>query len=277
MRWTPSEGRVATDKAGHPVRRPVTGAIAGGDRVLLRNRAGKDWIVEAQSGTVRVPNLGVLRLGDLIGKPWGATVALAGEDYRLLRPLITDHVDRLERGAQIILAKDAARIVLECSLHSGSRVAEAGVGSGALTMVLAHAVAPQGRVFAYDVREDHLDQGRRNVARAGLSAHVEFRVGDVGNGFQETDLDAVVLDLPEPEKVISHAKRALRAGGAIACYNPLVSQVERAVAALSAEGFLDVRALELLERPWKVGERGSRPETTMLAHTGFLVFARNGS
>lgn len=251
--------------------------IQAGERILLRNAEGKDWIVEAQSGTVRIPNLGVLRLGDVLGKEFGATLELAGQRYHLVRPLITDHLARLERGAQIITPKDAARIVLECGLHSGSRVAEAGVGSGALTMVLAHAVAPGGRVHAYDIREDHLDQGRRNVERAGLRDMVEFSVRDVGTGFRETDLDAVVLDLPEPERVIPHARTALRVGGAIACYNPLVSQVERAHAALAASGFIGLRVLEILERAWKVGERGSRPETTMLAHTGFLVFARRGS
>lgn len=251
--------------------------IQRGERVLLRDADGKDWLVEAQEGTVRVPNLGVLRLGDLLGKPFGSKIELAGRTYEALRPLLTDHLARLERGAQIILPKDAARIVLECSLHGGSRVAEAGVGSGALTIVLAHAVAPTGRVFTYDVREDHLHNGRRNVARAGLESVVEFQVGDVYSGIPQKDLDAVVLDVPEPEKAIGPAKAALRPGGVIACYSPLVSQVERAHAALKENGFVDVRALELLEREWKIGARGSRPETTMLAHTGFLLFARRGS
>lgn len=248
--------------------------IAPGDRLLLRSSDGRGYLVEARNETARLPGLGVLQLGELLGKPWGSTIQVGGERFQALRPILTDHLSLLERGAQIVLPKDAARIVLECGLQDGRRVVEAGVGSGALTIALAHAVAPGGRVHAYDLREDHLKQGRRNVAAAGLDAVVEFKVGDVGEAFPETELDAVVLDLPEPEKVVPNAWTALRPSGVFASYSPLVSQVERTVQALRSAGFLDVRTLELLERSWVIGERGSRPETTMLAHTGFLTFAR---
>lgn len=250
------------------------GKISAGDRMLLRSSDGHDYVVEARDETARVAGLGVLKLGELLGKPWGSKMRIGGEEFQALRPILTDHLALLDRGAQIVLPKDAARIVLECGLHDGSRLVEAGVGSGALTMALAHAVAPQGRVYAYDRREDHLKQGRRNVAAAGLEAVVEFRVGDVGEAIPESDLDAVVLDLPEPEQVVKNAWKALRPSGVFASYSPLVSQVERTVLALRECRFLDVRALELLERAWVIGERGSRPETNMLAHTGFLTFAR---
>ncbi|HLE47707.1 MAG TPA: tRNA (adenine-N1)-methyltransferase [Candidatus Thermoplasmatota archaeon] len=249
-------------------------AIQAGDRVLLYRDEAPRRVVEARDETARVPGLGVLNLGDLVGRAWGSKLTLGADEYLLLRPILRDRLLSLDRGPQIVLPKDASRIVLECGLHAGSRVAEAGVGSGALTMVLAHAVAPTGRVLAFDNREDHLNHAKRNLKQAGLDAVVEFKMADVTKGIAEKNLDAVVLDLPEPENVVPHAHKALGPSGAFASYSPLVIQMERTVEALRAHGFIEIRSLELLERPWMVHERGSRPETTMLAHTGFLTFAR---
>jgi tRNA (adenine57-N1/adenine58-N1)-methyltransferase catalytic subunit len=246
-----------------------------GERVLLRDPKGKTHLVTVGDGVQRLPGLGVIDHEKLANATWGSSVRFGAEDFLLLRPTLIDHLERLDRGAQIITAKDAARIVLECGLHAGSRVAEAGVGSGALTLVLAHAVAPAGRVYAYDVREDHLKLGRRNVTNAGLDGVVEFNLGDIADA-AASSLDAFVLDLPEPAAVVPTAARALRHSGIFASYSPQVSQVETTVRALRAANFLDIRTIELLERGWQVGERGSRPETNMLGHTGFLTFARKG-
>jgi tRNA (adenine57-N1/adenine58-N1)-methyltransferase catalytic subunit len=248
--------------------------IATGDDVLLWSRDGPFRILRVENGTARVPGLGVLNFQDLAGRPWGTTWRLGDKEYRLLRPTLPDRVALIDRGAQIITPKDSARIVFECGLRSGSRVAEAGVGSGALTLSLATAVAPAGRVYAYDIREDHLKHGRKNVEAAGLVDAVEFKVGDATKRLEETELDAAVFDLPEPDLCVGPAWDALASSGVFAAYSPLVTQVDRVVKALRERGYLGVRALELLERPWTIGERGSRPDTTMLGHTGFLVFAR---
>lgn len=230
--------------------------------------------MRAADSTQRVPGLGVVALRTLLGKPWGSPIQVGPTRYAALPPRLADHLKLLDRKAQIILPKDAARIVFEAGLRSGSRVAEAGVGSGALTLALAYFVGPAGRVYAYDVRQDHLDVGRRNVARAGLEDVVEFRLGDVTKEVVEHDLDAFVLDVPEPEAAVAAAQTHLRPGGVFAAYTPLVVQMERAALALRARGFVEVRSLETLERGWTVHDRGSRPDTNMLAHTGFLTFAR---
>lgn len=227
-----------------------------------------------QPETKRVPGLGVVRLSEFEGKAWGSEVRLGATRYHLTSPTLSDHVRLIERKAQIILAKDASRIVYECGLRSGSRVAEAGVGSGALTLVLANAVAPAGRVFAFDVRPDHLQLGRRNVEKANMAGVVTFVPGDIATSLTERDLDAMALDVPDPERIVNAAWESLRSGGMFACYTPLVVQMETATHALRTRGFLEVRSLETLERGWTVHDRGSRPDTTMLAHTGFLTFAR---
>jgi tRNA (adenine57-N1/adenine58-N1)-methyltransferase len=252
----------------------VPDTILKGDSILLRSKDGTTHLVTAQDGTARVPGLGVLKIGELVGRAWGSLLRVGSEEFHVLRPHLMDHLARLERGAQIITPKDSARIVLECGLRAGHRVLEAGVGSGALTLVLANAVAPTGRVYAYDIREDHLKQGQRNVAAAGLSGSVEFAIGDATKAMPQRDLDGVVLDLPEPELCVEHAANALTHSGVLATYSPLTIQVERTVRAMRMAGFIDLKSLELIERPWKIGERGSRPETTMLGHTGFLTFGR---
>lgn len=248
--------------------------VASGDLVLLLGPDGERHVVRVRDETARVGGLGVLRLSDLIGRPWGDRVRLGLKDYLLLHPVLGDHTRSLERRAQIITPKDASRILFETGLGAGGRVAEAGVGSGALTLALAHAVGETGRVFAYDLRQEHLDVGRRNLDQAGLTQRVDLRLGDVRQGVPERDLDAFVLDIPDPEVAINAAKASLRPGGVLAVYAPIVVQVERAVQAVRGAGFVDIQALELIERAWVVHERGSRPDFGMLGHTGFLVFAR---
>jgi tRNA (adenine57-N1/adenine58-N1)-methyltransferase catalytic subunit len=254
----------------------VADRISDGDAVLLLGSEGERHLVRVRPGTHRVAGFGVIDLGNLLGRSWGDRVTLGGTSYVLLAPILADHLRALERRAQIITPKDAARILLETGAAAGRNIAEAGVGSGALTVALAHAVAPTGRVFGYDVRADHLEVARRNVEAAGLGAVVEFRQADVRSGIQERDLDAVVLDLPEPEAVIASARDALRAGGVLAAYVPTAGQLEAAARATRGAGFLEVRMLELLERPWVVHDRGTRPDFDMLGHTGFLLFARRG-
>ncbi len=248
--------------------------VALNDRVLLLSPDGERFVVRVEGATKRVDGLGVVRLADLVGRPWGDRIRLGSQDYTMLHPVLADHLRALERKAQIVLPKDAARILLETGLHAGSRVAEGGVGSGALTLVLAHAVAPAGRVYAYEKRDDHLRIGRANLERAGLSDIVEWNLGDIINDLKTRDLDAFILDIPDPENAIPAAHASLRPGGVLAIYTPLVGQAENAVRAARSHGFLDIRTLELLERSWVLHDRGARPDFNMLGHTGFLTFAR---
>lgn len=251
--------------------------VTPGDRVVLLDGKGGRFLLRLDgNGARKVKGVGVIDPGNLAGLPYGGTLEFGNKTFRLLRPTTTDLMGSARRKAQIVLPKDAARIVLECGLTGGMHVVEAGLGSGVLTMALARAVAPEGAVTVYEVREDFADWGRGNLERAGLDDVVEVKVADVTDGIAERGVDAVVLDLPNPWDVAKHAREALRGSGVWASYNPLVSQVERTHEALEAHGFFDVRSLELLERPWVVHARGSRPDHDMLGHTGFLTFARKG-
>lgn len=248
--------------------------IRAGDVVCLADDEGARVLVRAQGGPRKLRGVGILAGEKLVGLPWGARLDHGSRAWRLLRPGIADVIAALDRKAQIVLPKDAARILLECDVRAGARVVEAGIGSGALTSVLAWAVAPAGRVHTYELRDDFAAHARKNLDEAGLLPYCDIKVADVTKGIAERDVDAVVLDMPDPWRAAAAAKEALRADGYFAAYSPLVSQVEKTREALAALGFKDVRTIELLERPWVVHEHGSRPDHAMLGHTAFLTFGR---
>ena len=248
--------------------------IAPGELVALATEEGERVLVRAAGGPQKVKGVGVLAGERLAGMAWGAKLDHGSKAFRLLRPGIADLTAGLARKAQIVLPKDAARILFECDVKAGARVVEAGIGSAALTSALAWAVAPTGRVHTYELREDFADWARNNLRDSGLLDFVDITVADVTKGVKERDVDAVVLDMPNPWDAVAAAHEALRGDGHFCAYTPLVSQVEKTQQALRAAGFFDVRTLEVIERPWVVAEYGSRPAHEILSHTAFLTFAR---
>lgn len=250
--------------------------VAPGDLVALADDEGARVLLRAQGGAQKVRGLGVLAPERLAGLAWGARLEHGSKAWRILKPGIADVAAGLARKAQVVLPKDASRILYECDVRAGARVVEAGIGSAALTCALAWAVAPGGRVHTYELRDDFAQWGARNLEEAGLAQHVDVKVGDVTKGVAERDVDAFILDVPNPWDAVPAAREALRGDGHFCAYSPLVSQVEATHRALHAHGFFDARTIEVIERRWAVHERGSRPEHEMLGHTAWLTFARKG-
>lgn len=249
--------------------------VAPGELVALADEEGARILVRAAGPVQKIKGVGVFAPEKLAGLAWGSRLEHGSKAFRVLRPGIGDLTAGLARKAQIVLPKDASRILFECDVRAGSRVVEAGIGSAALTSALAWAVAPGGRVHTYEMREDFAEWGRRNLEESGLLAHVDITVGDVTKGVKERGVDAFILDMPNPWDAVAAAKEALRGDGFFCAYTPLISQVERTQDALRKAGFSDVRTMEIIERPWVVHEHGSRPAHEILAHTAFLTFARN--
>jgi tRNA (adenine57-N1/adenine58-N1)-methyltransferase catalytic subunit len=246
-----------------------------GETVALKRAGAPALLVRLARGPQKIGQEGVLDLSGQIGQNPGGAVTWLGTTYWALRPSLSDLLGSVRRGAQIVTAKDAAQLLFLAGVGPGASVAEAGAGSGALTVALAYAVGPTGRVISYDRREDFLEAARANVRRAGLEARVTFRLRDVATeGLDATDLSSVVLDLPEPWAVLGSARSALAPGGFVATYTPTYNQLERTVRTLRDLRFDEVRALELLERGLHVGEGGTRPAFEMLGHTGFLATGR---
>jgi len=246
-----------------------------GETVALKAPGAPARLVALARGPVRLGDEAVVDLSSQIGQPPGASVPWLGKSYRIVRPSLADLFGAVHRGAQIITPKDAVELLYLAGVAPGSHVAEAGAGSGAMTLALAHAVGPTGHVSSYDRRRDFLEAARANVARAGFGDRVTFRERDVArDGLDVAGLGSVVLDLPEPWSVLASARAALVPGGYVATYSPTYNQLERTVQELRSTGFDEVRALELLERALHVGDGGTRPAFEMLGHTGFLAAGR---
>ena len=252
----------------------VKTSVEKNDVVVLIDEKGKKILVDTSSGTTKFKNVGVLNPASLVGKDYGVQVEIGTKRFWVLTPSLPDKLQSLRRRAQIILPRDASHIVMNCGIESGQRVLEAGIGSGSLTIALATAVAPGGQVISYDVRQDFIDHALMNITNAGLDHLVLAKLQDVTQGIDEVDVDAVVVDIPNPWDMVEAAWKALKIGGYFCSYSPLVSQVEKTVDALKRFGFIEVRTVENLQREMVVGAQGTRPSFDMLGHTGYLSFAR---
>ncbi len=194
-----------------------------------------------------------------------------------LRPTFAERVTGRRRKAQPIYPKDLAAILMYADVHPGANVLEAGSGTGALTAALVRAVGGGGRVVSYEIREEFLELAREAVSDAlgGLPANLEMKLGDVYEGVAETGFDRALLDLPEPWQAIRAFAGALNPGGVIFAHCPNVSQVGRFCDGLREHGgFGLIETMEVLQRGWTIRGRSMRPDHRMVAHTGFLTFAR---
>lgn len=246
-----------------------------GDLALLVGPKGRRRVVRLQPGQALQTHHGVLAHDELIGRPWGSRVAThLGHPYLLLAPSVYDLILRVRRISQIIYPKEAGYLLLKMNIGPGSRVIEAGTGSGGLTLALAHAVRPDGRVYSYEVRPEMQRLARRNLERAGLAEVVEFKLKDIGEGFEEKGVDALFLDLPTPWDYLAQAHEALVNGGYLGAILPTTNQVARLLEALESAPFGLPEVEEVLLRPYKTVPARLRPVDRMVAHTGYLVFAR---
>jgi tRNA (adenine57-N1/adenine58-N1)-methyltransferase len=252
------------------------GPFVAGERVLLLDSKRRRHLVTLATGGEFHSHTGVLRHDDIIGRPEGITVR-TGRGARLiaLRPTLSEYVLEMPRGAQVIYPKDLGPILMLADVFPGAHVLESGVGSGALTLTLLRAVGAEGRVVGYELREDFAGRARRNVeGLLGTSVPLSIEIRDVYEGIDETDLDRVVLDLPEPWRALKHVEGALAPGGILVSYLPTIGQVARLRAELDASRFGLVQSLEVLQRTWHVEGQSVRPDHRMVAHTGFLTQAR---
>jgi tRNA (adenine57-N1/adenine58-N1)-methyltransferase len=253
------------------------GPLAAGEPVLLIDRKRRSYLIWLKPGAVFDLRGGGIRHDILIGQSEGLSVETSrGERVRVLRPTLAEYVLHMPRGAQVIYPKDLGLILVLADIYPGCRVIEAGTGSGALTMALVRAVGPTGRVCSYDIREDFQRTAARNIARyLGETDNLVLRLHDVATGIPDGPADRVVLDLPEPWRVVPAAAEALRPGGIVLTYLPTVIQVHQTAAALRASRvFGQIETVEALVRPWNVEGLSVRPAHRMVAHTGFLTTAR---
>ena len=244
--------------------------------VLLVTQDQKRYLLRLREGRNFHCHLGLIEHAELIGKSLGTTVfTQLGHAVLILDPSLSDLMTHLKRGTQIIYPKDAAYLVHRMSLRAGSRVIEAGTGSGGLTTALAWAVAPTGTVYTYETRPEIYNLARNNLERVGLLDHVKMHQKSIEDGFEQSGVDALFLDVREPWHFLPAVQNALRPGGYFASLLPTTNQVSDLLFGLEAAGFSDIAVEEILLRAYKPVPDRLRPDDNMVGHTGFLIFARH--
>jgi tRNA (adenine57-N1/adenine58-N1)-methyltransferase len=249
--------------------------INEGNYVLLYLTQRKTYLIKVEAGKTFHTHKGFIKFDDIIGKEYGSTVLSSlNVEFMILKPLLRDYIMKSVRKTQITYPKDIALIVMFSGIGPGSHVVEAGTGTGALTTALAHYIKPNGKVYSYEIREEFLKTAEKNLKRASLIDFVELKNKDVTVGIDESDVDAVVLDLATPWLVASHAYTALKPCGTIVSFSPTIDQVVKTVEALNENGFTDVETVECLMRGMQTERGKTRPQTLMTGHTGYITFAR---
>ncbi len=246
-----------------------------GERILLFDTKGRRYLVQLAEGGEFHTHSGPVPHDDLIGRQEGSLVRSSrGARYIAVRPTLAEVVLKMPRGAQVIYPKDLGPILILADVFPGARIFESGLGSGALSMALLRAGA---EVTGYELRPDFAARARTNVAAflgAGALDRYHIEVRDAYDGVVETGFDRVVLDLPEPWRVVKAAEAALHPGGILVSYLPTIGQVSTLRDTLDRSAFGLAETIEVLQRSWHVEGQSVRPDHRMVAHTGFLTSAR---
>jgi tRNA (adenine57-N1/adenine58-N1)-methyltransferase len=260
----------------------ASGPFRAGDRVQLTGPKGRMHTITLEPGKLFHSHKGAIAHDDLIGLADGSVVAnQVGVEYLALRPLLSDFVMSMPRGAAIVYPKDAAQILAQADVFPGATVVEAGVGSGALSLWLLRAIGPAGRLLSFERREEFADVARGNVATFHGEDPVNWSItlGDLAEALPEqapaASVDRVVLDMLAPWECVDAVSTALKPGGVLLCYVATVTQLSRVAEAIRDTGwYTEPQAGETMVRGWHVQGLAVRPDHRMIAHTGFLLTAR---
>jgi tRNA (adenine57-N1/adenine58-N1)-methyltransferase catalytic subunit len=262
--------------------RRQSGPFRPGDRVQLTGPKGRLNTITLETHGEFHTHAGILDHDLVIGQPDASIVTSStGVEYLALRPLLTDFVMSMPRGAAIIYPKDAAQILGMADIFPGAVVVEAGVGSGALALWLLRAIGPTGVLHSFERRQEFADIAQANAEAflGAVPANWSVTVGDLvevlPSAIEAGSVDRVVLDMLAPWECIAVAADALTPGGVLLCYVATVTQLSRTAEAIRATGqFTSPDSAETMVRTWHVEGLAVRPDHRMIGHTGFLLAAR---
>lgn len=244
------------------------------ETIYLLSEDGKKHWLKVSFSMLKISSLGTFDGSKLKDLDDGSSIAVAGKKFVAFRPGRKDLMESLERGAQVIIPKDAATIIFDCDVKSGDSVLEVGAGSGGLTTALTYTVKPTGKVHTVELKEENANKVLKNLKRTGLDKYWTFQIGDARKTEVDFSADVLTMDMPDPENALDNLLPHLRPGGRICAYVPNANQLELIVNALRERGFSEVHALENIQREMEVHKGGVRPSFEMLGHTGYLVFGR---
>ncbi|GAB4397200.1 MAG: tRNA (adenine-N1)-methyltransferase [Anaerolineales bacterium] len=248
---------------------------APGELAQLIDDSGRVFFLHLTPGASYSTHRGQLIHDELLAAEWGSRVQThKGYAFTLLPPRLHDILHHVQRRTQTMYAKDIGFVLMNLNIGAGQQVIEAGCGSGAFTIALAYAVGAEGHVYSYEKRPEALAQARQNLQKVGLSARVTFYARDIAEGFEQTNADALFLDLPNPEDYLPQSRAALKPGGFFGTLLPTTNQVGLILAALLRHNFAFTEVCEILLRYYQAHPARFRPADRMTGHTGYLIFSR---
>ena len=250
-----------------------------GDRVQLTDAKGKLHTITLKEGAEWHTHRGWLKHDEIVGLPQGITIeTTAGLKFLAFKPLLSDYVLSMPRGATIVYPKDAALIVGMADIAPGSRVIEAGVGSGALSISLLRAIGPTGTLASYERRSEFADIARKNVENYfdGLPTNWSLTLGSLQDEPDRSRrFDRMILDMLAPWECVDLASDILEPGGVLLAYVATTTQLSvMAEAIKDSANFTEPESTESLVRGWHHEGLAVRPQHRMIGHTGFLIQAR---
>ena len=255
---------------------PVPNTARANEFVILIAPDDKRYLVRLTPSQRQHTHHGFIDHNAMIGQPFGSIVKTQlGYSYLLFQPSTFDLVARIKRSSQIIYPKEIGYILLKMNIVPGSRIVEAGTGSGGLTLALSRFVRPNGRIYTYEERDDMIAVARKNLEKIGALDVVEMKQRDIRDGFDERGVDALFLDVREPWLFLAQARAALKSGGFFGSLVPTTNQLSEILQEIERLGnWADIEVVEILMRHYKINADRLRPEDRMIAHTGYLLFAR---
>jgi len=249
--------------------------VNANDYVLLVSQKHEQHLIQIKEKGAYSTKDGNIAFCDIIGKEYGSCVNThLGFKYFLFKPNVTDFLKFIKRKTQVLYAKDLGYIILKLNIRSGMKVIECGSGSGSAATAFAFSLFPDGKLFSYEARDEFMRLAKENLKRLSLENVVEFKNKDIETGFEERDVDAIFLDVKFPERYIHHAQDALKSGGNLCVFVPTTNQVVDVLKVLENSDFFMQEVVEIMLRNYKTVPERLRPDDTMTAHTGFLIFSR---
>ena len=254
--------------------------VQDNDLVFLILDERRRWLVQVEKGKEFHSHRGIIKFDDIIGKSFGTVVfshphETQGYKFYVLKPLPSDYVIYMGRKTQIIYPEDAGLIIMYSGIKPGSKVIEAGCGSGALTCILGTYVQPNGHIYSYNIREKSLRTAVRNITRANLQEYISIKYGDIlVDELDHENIDSVILDMPQPWEAISKVKKYLKLSGTLVSFSPTIEQVKKTTFALQRNDFTEIYTYELIKRTLQVKENATRPQVRMIGHTGYITLGR---
>jgi len=247
--------------------------IKDGERIVLMSENGDEFITVVKNGEKFVTHLGGVEFEKIMNADFGDFVETSkGEKLYILKPSIVEEILNLKRKTQIVYPKDLGYILLKLDIKPGDRVIDVGIGSGVVSYAIARIVGKEGKVYAYDRREDFIEQAKENLKNWGVYDVVEIKCKDLSEGVDEQDVDAFFLDVPKPWLYIDKVWKALKGGGRFATVVPTTNQVQEILATLQDSGFTKIEVVENLFRFYKPNPHRLRPYDRMVAHTTYMIF-----